>query len=90
MDPQQFDQTPPSPSQQKQTDLHEDSQNHGDDDADSIEEKSIEQTNTGLDKHLDVNTEGNKLNIHKNLLNISPKSHAMWEVVVVVAAVAAA
>ena len=56
MDPQQFEQTPHSPSQQKQTDLHEDSQNHGDDDADSIEEKSIEQTNTGLDKHLDVNT----------------------------------
>ena len=71
MDPQQFEQTPPSPSQQKQTDLHEDSQNHGNDDADSIKEKSIEQTNTRLDKHLDVNTEGNKLNIHKNLLNCS-------------------
>ena len=69
MDPQQFEQTPASPSEQKQTDLHEDSQNHGN--ADSIEEKSIEQTNTGLDKHLDVNTEGNKLNIHKNLLNCS-------------------
>ena len=59
MDPQQFEQSPPSPSQQQQPDHHDDSHNHGDDDAESIQENSIEQTNTGFDKDLDFNTEGN-------------------------------
>ena len=38
MDPQQFEQSPPSPSHQQQLDHHDDSHNHGDDDAESVQE----------------------------------------------------
>ena len=59
MDLQQFEQSPPSPYQQQQPDDHDHYHNHGDDDAESVQENSIEQTNTGFDKDLDLNTECN-------------------------------
>ena len=59
MDPQQFEERPPSPSQQQEPDQHDDFDNHSDDDAESVKENSIQQTKTGFDKDLDLNTEGN-------------------------------
>ena len=59
MDPQQFDENPPSPSQQQQPDLHENSHNHSDHDAESVQENCNEEINTGFDKDLGFNTEGN-------------------------------
>ena len=38
MDLQQFEQGLPSPSQQQELDQHNNSDNHGDDDAESVEE----------------------------------------------------
>ena len=59
MDPQQFEERPPSPSQQQKLDQHVDIDNHGGEDAESIEENSIQQTKTGFDNDLDLNKEGN-------------------------------
>ena len=50
MDLQQFDESPPSPSQQQQPDHHENS--HGDHDAESIQENSNEKTTPDLTKIL--------------------------------------
>ena len=59
MDPQQFKERPPSPSQQQELDQHDDFDNHGDDDAESVEENPIQETKTRFDNDLDLNTEGN-------------------------------
>ena len=59
MDPQQFDESPPSPAQQQQPDHHENSHNHGNRHAQSVQEYSNVETKTGFDKDLDFNTEGN-------------------------------